>query len=57
MEKIFKLIITYFFYMFFLILDFLGAFYILWAILTKEPLDLIPSQQTVLNEHQTKQGA
>ena len=54
MEKIFKLIITYFFYMFFLILVFLGAFYILWVVLTKEPLDLVPSQQTVLNKHQTK---
>ncbi len=49
-----KLIITYFFYMFFLILIFLGAFYILWGVLTKEPLDLTPPKQEVLNEHQTK---
>ena len=52
----FKLIITYFFYIFFLMLAFLGAFYILWIVLTKEPVDLMSPQQKVLNEYKAKQG-
>ena len=42
--------------MFFLILVFLGAFYVLWVVLTKESLDLPPPEGKMLNEHQTNEG-
>lgn len=42
-----KLVFTYFLYMFALLLVLLGGFFILWIVLTKEEVDLVPPTSKV----------
>jgi nitrogen fixation-related uncharacterized protein len=50
----FKLVFTYFFYAFALLLVFLGAFFLLWMVLTKEQIDLVPPSNKVMIDSATE---
>lgn len=49
-----KLVFTYFFYAFALLLVFLGAFFLLWMVLTKEQVDLVPPSNKVMIDNATE---
>ena len=52
--KMLKLVFTYFFYAFALLLVFLGAFFLLWMVLTKEQIDLVPPSNKVMIDSATE---
>ena len=49
-----KLVFTYFLSMFALLSVLLGGFFILWMVLTKEHVDLVPPSNKILIDNATK---